>query len=76
MTLRRLQGTLKISNNQGCGQHGGLGTYEQSPFAMARGPLYQGGTESGDPTCTVDLAPTVLRHLGLDFGDVDGAPLP
>ena len=70
------QGTLKISNNQGCGQHGGLGTYEQSPFAMARGPLYQGGTKSGDPTCTVDLAPTVLRHLGLDYGDVDGAPLP
>lgn len=70
------QGTLKISNNQGCGQHGGLGTFEQSPFAMVRGPLYQGGTESGDPTCTVDLAPTVLRHLGLDFGDVDGAPLP
>jgi len=70
------QGTLKISNNQGCGQHGGLGVYEQSPFAMARGPLYQGGTESGDPTSTVDLAPTILRHLGLEHADMDGAPLP
>ena len=70
------QGTLKISNNQGCGQHGGLGAYEQSPFAMARGPLYQGGTESGDPTSTVDLAPTILRHLGRDHADMDGAPLP
>ncbi len=70
------QGTLKISNNTGCGQHGGLGTFEQSPFAMARGPLYQGGTETLDPTCTIDLAPTILRHLGLAYDDVDGAPLP
>lgn len=69
------QGGIKISNNNGCGQHGGLGEYEQHPFAMARGTGYAAGTTCGDPTSAVDLAPTILRHLGMEYGDMDGVPL-
>jgi arylsulfatase A-like enzyme len=71
-----IQGTLKISINDRCGQHGGLGPREQSPFAMARGAGYAAGTESANPTSPVDIAPTILRHLGQDHADMDGAPLP
>lgn len=70
-----VQGTLKISINDGCGQHGGLGQYEQRPFAMARGPGFAGGSECQDPTSAVDLAPTILGHLGQPNQDMDGAPL-
>jgi len=70
-----IQGTLKISINDRCGQHGGLGPREQNPFAMARGTGFLPGTETRDPTSAVDIAPTILRHLGLDHGDMDGAPL-
>jgi hypothetical protein len=59
----------------GFGQHGGLGRYEQSPFLMADGPGFTGGAARGDPTSVVDIAPTVLRHLGLPAGDMDGRAL-
>ena len=69
------QGTMKISINDGCGNHGGLGENEQSPVAMARGAGYAPASECKDPTSAVDLAPTILRHLGLQFGGMDGVPL-
>ncbi|MEQ8506138.1 MAG: alkaline phosphatase family protein [Rhodospirillales bacterium] len=71
-----IQGTLKISINDNCGQHGGLGPREQNPFAMARGAGFAGGSECQDPTSAVDIAPTILRHLGQGHSDMDGAPLP
>lgn len=59
----------------GLGQHGGLGPYETNPFLIVDG----GGFASGPtefPSHNVDIAPTVLRHLGLSIADLDGRPLP
>ena len=70
-----IQGTLKISINDNCGQHGGLGPREQAPFAMARGAGFAAGSECQDPTSAVDIAPTILRHLGQEHADMDGVPL-
>ena len=59
----------------GCGQHGGLGPREQSPFLFVSGGGFAAGNYQ-QPTSLVDIAPTVLRHLGFDAGGVDGHPLP
>jgi len=59
----------------GHGQHGGLGHYEQRPFLAVRGGGYGRGTESAH-VGLVDIAPTMLRHLGLAADGVDGTPLP
>lgn len=59
----------------GHGQHGGLGAYEQRPFLAIRG----GGVPKGrheTPACLIDIAPTILRHLGLPATDLDGSALP
>ena len=60
----------------GCGQHGGLGPYEQNPFLFVKGGGFEAGSRSAAPSSAVDLAPTVLAHLGLPFADMDGKPLP
>jgi Type I phosphodiesterase / nucleotide pyrophosphatase len=55
----------------GFGQHGGLGANEQRPFLFVCG----GGFEAGiyrHRTSLIDIAPTVLRHLGLAGGGLDG----
>ncbi len=59
----------------GGGQHGGLGAYEQHPFLIVRGGGFGAGVESGGETSAIDLAPTILRHLGLPSGGMDGKPL-
>ena len=59
----------------GFGQHGGLGTNEQSPFLFVSGGGFTAGAHRG-PTSLVDIAPTVLRHLGLSVDGLDGRPLP
>jgi arylsulfatase A-like enzyme len=59
----------------GCGQHGGLGAYEQGPFLIVRGGGFGSGVRSDDPTSAIDLAPTILRHLGLPWDGMDGKPL-
>ncbi len=69
------QGSIKISNNAGCGQHGGMGAYEQHPFLIACGAGFQAGRRVADPTSAVDLAPTVLAHLGQPLSGMDGRPL-
>jgi len=56
----------------GCGQHGGLGRYEQSPVLMIEGAGFSGGTRRFGTAHIVDLAPTILRHLGLSAGGTDG----
>ncbi len=69
------QGDLKISNNVGCGQHGGLGKYEQSPFLICAGGGFAAGTAITDKTSAIDIAPTAMRHLGLDTDGMDGRAL-
>jgi hypothetical protein len=59
----------------GCGQHGGLGTYEQAPFLMASGTGFRPGTTRQEVARVGDIAPTALSHLGLDATGMDGAPL-
>lgn len=59
----------------GHGQHGGLGDYEQRPFLVVRGAGFGHGTNRGAATL-IDLAPTLLRHLGLPADGVEGSALP
>ena len=59
----------------GFGQHGGLGANEQRPFLIAEGGGFGRRVETR-PTCLIDIAPTVLRHLRMDHDDMDGQALP
>jgi hypothetical protein len=47
----------------GCGQHGGLGLFEQSPVLLIDGPGFTAGERRPEVARIVDLAPTILRHL-------------
>ncbi|MDA0998173.1 MAG: alkaline phosphatase family protein [Proteobacteria bacterium] len=69
------QGSIKISNNIGCGQHGGMGRYEQNPFLIACGPGFGKGERLVAGSSAVDLAPSVLAHLGQSVDGMDGRPL-
>ena len=60
----------------GFGQHGGLGPNEQRPFLFVWGTGYPEGRSVSEPVSHVDLAPTILAHLGLPADDLDGRPLP
>ena len=59
----------------GHGQHGGLARYEQSPFLVIEGAGFERGVRD-EPASLIDLAPTFLRHLGLDADDIDGHAIP
>ncbi len=59
----------------GCGQHGGLGIYEQAPVLMVSGARFSAGFSQPVHTSPVDLAPTVVAHLGLSHDGMDGRPL-
>ena len=59
----------------GDGQHGGLGDYEQMPFLMLQGDGFTGGITRDAASSVVDIAPTVLTHLGLPATGMDGQPL-
>jgi arylsulfatase A-like enzyme len=59
----------------GCGQHGGLGQYEQMPFLLVAGPGFTPRSVCHFGTSVVDLAPTVLTHLGLPAHGMDGHSL-
>jgi arylsulfatase A-like enzyme len=57
----------------GSGQHGGLGPDETRPFLMLND-----GRSSGtlrEPTCLVDIAPTIASFLGMSLDGFDGSPL-
>jgi hypothetical protein len=58
----------------GFGQHGGFGPNEQRPFLFVRGGGFTAGTR-GDRVCHVDIAPTLLQHLGRGYDGMDGRPL-
>lgn len=61
----------------GWGQHGGLGEYEQQPFLFACGSNFAPGSHCTEPTCIVDIAPTVLSYLEVEAPReaFDGVPL-
>ena len=65
------------SDASGRGQHGGLGPWETRPVLMVSGGGFSPGT-SGARSSAVDIAPTILRHLGAaEIGPpMDGRPLP
>ncbi|TBW38293.1 nucleotide pyrophosphatase [Siculibacillus lacustris] len=63
------------SDRLGVGQHGGLGTHEQSPFLIVDGAGFAPGATVDAPTSIVDIAPTILSHLGLSPDGMDGRPL-
>jgi arylsulfatase A-like enzyme len=62
-------------NRPGCGQHGGTGAYEQAPFLLVRGAGFRAGGVCDAPSSCIDLAPTILRHLGQPLEGLDGRPL-
>jgi len=62
-------------NHVGCGQHGGLGAWEMKPFLLVRGAGFSPGSAFAGPSCVTDIAPTILHHLGLPAGGMDGSPL-
>ena len=66
--------SLEPKNATGFGQHGGLGDNEQRPFLFISGGAFQPGTHHRR-TSLIDIAPTVLRHLGLPANEMDGHPL-
>jgi arylsulfatase A-like enzyme len=59
----------------GFGQHGGLGRWEQSPVLMLQGAGFGAGEVRSDPSSVLDAAPTILRHLGVPQGVMDGRTL-
>lgn len=59
----------------GCGQHGGLARYEQSPFLMISGEGFAPMTVRTGQARVIDIAPTVLSHLRVEATGMDGNPL-
>jgi predicted AlkP superfamily pyrophosphatase or phosphodiesterase len=66
--------SLEPKDCTGFGQHGGLGSNEQRPFLFVSGGGFVPGVYRRRSSL-VDIAPTVLRHLGLDTAEMDGRPL-
>lgn len=63
------------SDTPGHGQHGGLGPYETNALLSISGGGFMPG-KSAFPSRTIDIAPTVLRHLGVAVDGMDGEALP
>lgn len=58
----------------GCGQHGGFGLHEQSPYCLVNHPRLRPSEISAATDLTL-IAPTVLRFLGLSLDGLDGRSL-
>ena len=67
--------SLEPKECTGFGQHGGLGSNEQRPFLLASGSSFVPGVYR-HRSSLVDIAPTVLQHLGVGMAGMDGRPLP
>lgn len=63
------------SDASGRGQHGGFGAYETNPVLMVSGGGFAPGL-TDRASSVVDIAPTILRHLGVAADGMDGTPLP
>ena len=59
----------------GCGQHGGLGAWEQMPFLMIAGEGFARAAATTGPSSAIDLAPTILVHLGIAADGCEGRAL-
>ena len=60
----------------GRGQHGSMSPHEIRNVLFARGPSFKSGVALSTPSGNVDLAPTVLRILGVEAdGKMDGRVL-
>ena len=60
----------------GLGQHGSMSRTEMRNILFARGPRFASGLVVDSPSGSADVAPTVLRLLGLDPGvPMDGRAL-
>jgi len=59
----------------GCGQHGGLGRWEQSPVLLIDGPGFEPAAHRTEAARIVDLAPTILDHLGVAGEEMSGCVL-
>jgi arylsulfatase A-like enzyme len=59
----------------GCGQHGGLGRYEQSPFLLIDGRGFRAGVSCTGSARVIDLAPSIMQHLEVPAAGMDGQPL-
>lgn len=59
----------------GCGQHGGLGRFEQSPTLLIDGAGFAADTTREVAVHVTDIAPTIMRHLGIAAPGMDGSPL-
>ncbi|MEH2512826.1 putative AlkP superfamily pyrophosphatase or phosphodiesterase [Nitrobacteraceae bacterium AZCC 1564] len=59
----------------GSGQHGGLGDAEQSPFLMIAGAGFAANGIRHETASVIDIAPTILAHLGLPVSGMDGRAL-
>ena len=60
----------------GRGQHGSMSPHETRNVLFARGPSFKSGVALSTPSGNVDVAPTVLRILGVESGEkMDGRAL-
>jgi hypothetical protein len=59
----------------GCGQHGGLAPFEQAPFLFVAGDGFATGLAREEAARVIDIAPTVLAHLGVSYSGMDGRAL-
>ena len=60
----------------GLGQHGSMSRHEMNNVLIARGPGFRRSARVTSPTGNVDIAPTVLKLLGIAVpGDMDGRVL-
>ncbi|XWN32642.1 MAG: alkaline phosphatase family protein [Devosia sp.] len=66
----------KPGKPQGHGSHGGLGFYETRPFLTISGGGFAAGTQEHGTSRLIDIAPTILRHLGQPRTGIDGLALP
>ena len=66
----------KPGKPEGFGSHGGLGDFERHPFLIATGGGFASGTTEPGVTRLIDIAPTVMRYLGLSRAGMDGLALP
>ncbi|MDA0263012.1 MAG: alkaline phosphatase family protein [Chloroflexi bacterium] len=71
------QGTVySTSGEVGTGQHGSMSRHEIHNILFANGPSFKSGAVVDTPTGSIDVAPTILRILGVTDGqDMDGRVL-
>ena len=59
----------------GCGEHGGLGPFEQNPILLVAGEGFEPGSQCHEKTSVIDIAPTIANHLRIGLGGIAGRAL-